>query len=288
MIFNLCSQKEEEAIKKKAQLLHEHEIASQRAQRLREVYHEKKIRQQVRENNQDLRTLESQLRTAYVSKALAAQIKDREALQLAEEIQRKQDCKAIEEARLTHLEEMRHKDEIERERKKQLHEDLTQQIVTAHKQHQKLYEDFLQEKYYLDEIAQKVKEELLDQAQKKIERKEKTKKEMDAFKAIKTELERIKKVETAEENQRIIEYIQKRDLKIEEDEKRQKDLEKNRKYLNEIMVVELSELAVSLKLLYFVGKCRKESVNVLLIRKAMPEAFEHHRVFKHCFGVVFE
>lgn len=218
---------------------------------MREIYHEKKMRQQVRENNQELRELESKLRTAYVSKALAAQKKEREAMMLAEKIQDKHERENLEKARLAHLEHLKKEQEIERERKKKHHKDLTEQIVSAHKQHQKLYEEFLREKYYLDEIAQRVKEELLEQAQKKVERKEKTKKEMDAFRVIKKELERIKEIETDEENQRIVEYCQKRDKKIEEDEKRQRELEKNREHLNEKMVAELSELMVSLRSFLF-------------------------------------
>lgn len=239
------------------------------------------MRQQVRENNQELRELESKLRTAYVSKALAAQKREKEALQLAEEIQRRQECKDLEAARVAHLEETRKKEEIERERKRKLHEDLTQQIVTAHQQHQKLYEDFLREKFYLDEIAQRVKEELLEQAQRKVERKEKTKREMDAFKAIKVELEKMKEIETAEENQRIIEYIQKRDRKIEDEERRRRELEKNRENLNEKMVAELSELEVSLKLFYFICEGHEEGVDVSAVGKALSEALEHQRLVQN-------
>lgn len=246
------------------------------------------MRQQVRENNQELRELESKLRTAYVSKALAAQKKEREAFELIERLQKKQECKELEEARLAHLEEVRQKCEDEKERKKQLHDDLTQQIVSAHQQHQKLYEEFLREKYYLDEIAQKVKEELLEQAQRKVERKEKTKKEMDAFKVIKKELERIKEIETAEENQRIIQYIQKRDEKIAKDEKRQRELEKNREHLNEKMVMELSELAVSSKAFYFVCKSHEKSVNMLAVGKALSKALEHQRLLLDRLRIVFK
>lgn len=248
-------QNQEEIERKNAHLLHEQEVAREEAGRVREIYHEKMMRQQVRENNQELRELESKLRTAYVSKALAVQKKEREALMLAEKLQDKHECEVLEKARLAHLDQMKKQQENDRERKKKLHEDLTEQIVSAHKKHQKLYEEFLREKYYLDEIAQKVKEELLEQSQKKVERKEQTKKEMEAFKIIKNELERVKEIETNEENQRIIEYCQNRDVKIEKEEERQRELEKNRKNLNEKMVAELSELMVSLEVLYFVSKC---------------------------------
>lgn len=218
------------------------------------MYHEKKMRQQVRENNQELRILESQLRTAYVTKALAAQKQEREALALAEKIQEKQENDILEKERLAHLEALRKQQEVDREKKKKLHEDLTEQIISAHQQHQKLYEEFLREKYYLDEIAKRIKEELLEQEQKKVDLMERTKKEMDAFRVIKREMQRVEQIETDEENQRILKYCQERDRKIQEEERRRNELETDRKNLNEKMVAELTELEVSSESFYFVGE----------------------------------
>lgn len=246
------------------------------------------MRQQVRENNQELRELESKLRTAYVSKALAAQKQEHEALAIAERMIEKQENEVLEKARLEHLEQVQKDFDADRERKKKLHEDLTKQIISAHQQHQKLYEEFLREKYYLDEIANRIKEELQEQAQKKIERKEATKKEMDAFKVIKKELERQQQIDTDEENQRIIEYCQLRDQKIAEEEKRAKELERNREHLNEKMVTELSELIVSLHVLYFVRESQQKCINVLAIRKTLTEALEQHRILFDGQAVVVE
>lgn len=240
--------------KRNAQLLLDQEMARQHTTKIREAYHEQKMRQQIRENNQELRILESQLRTAYVSKALANQRKEREAMILAEKIQQKYENEALEKARISHLEQLQKDLEKDRERKKKLHEDLTNQIISAHQKHQRLYEEFLREKYYLDEIAQRVKEELMELAQKKVEQMEKTKKEMQAQKIVKQELERVQQIETEEENLRILEYCQQRDKKIQEEEKRREELEVNRKNLNEKMVAELSELSVSLKVFYFICK----------------------------------
>jgi hypothetical protein len=240
---------QQEIERKNSELIREQQIAREHAAQVREQYHEQKMRQQVRENNQELRELESKLRTAYVSKALAAQKKEHEALALAEKIIEKQERDELEKARLDHLEQMQRDMEADRARKKKLHHDLTEQIISAHQEHQKLYEEFLREKYYLDEIAKRVSEELMEQAQKKIDQREKTKKEMDAFKVVKKEFERLQQIETAEENERIIEYCQQRDRKIEEEEKRRKELEKNREHLNEKMVAELSELIVGFYML---------------------------------------
>lgn len=269
---------------KNAQLLREQESSRLETARIREAYHEQKMRQQIRENNQELRILESQLRTAYVSKALAAQKKKHEAMQLAEKIILKQEHEELEKARMAHLEELKQKQETELKRKKKLHEDLTNQIISAHQQHQRLYEEFLREKYYLDEIAKRVTEELIEQTQKKVELREKTKKEMEAFKIEKQELERLQQIDTEEENQRIIKYCQERDRKIQLEEKRRQELEKNRKNLNEKMVAELSELSVSFfhsHIFNFVGESHQESVDMFTIRKALTKALKQQRFFQH-------
>lgn len=276
----------EEAERKNAHLLLEQEIARVEAEQAREIYHEKKMRQQIRENNQELRILESKLRTAYVSKALASQKKEHEALALAEKIQQKQENYELEMERLEHLEKIKKDQEADRERKKKLHEDLKNQIIAAHQQQQRLYEEFLREKYYLDEIAKRLKDELMEQAQQKIIRKEQTKKEMDAFKIIKQEFEKIQQIETAEENQRILDYCQQRDTKIQEEEKRRKELEMNRKNLNEKMVAELTELEVSLSILYFISEGGEKSVNMFAIGKARPKAFQQHRLLLHRLRVI--
>lgn len=281
-------QVQEDVERRNAQLLHDQEMAREHSTRVREAYHEQKMRQQIRENNQELRILESQLRTAYVSKALANQKKEREALNLAERIQQKQENDVLEKARLSHIEQLKKDYEADRERKKKLHEDLTNQIISAHQKHQRLYEEFLREKYYLDEIAQRIKEELIEQAQKKIELMETTKKEMHAQKIVKQEIERIQQVETEEENLRILEYCQQRDKKIQQEEKRREELEINRKNLNEKMVAELSELSVGLKLFNFISKRYQKGVNMLAVWKALAEAFKKHWLLENCWNIIVE
>lgn len=125
---------------------------------------------------------------------------------------------------------------------KKHHEELTEQIITAHKQHQKLYEEFLREKYYLDEIAKLVKLELAEETRKRQELKIKTRKEMEAFESIKQEMQRVHEIILSEENQRIREYCEERDRKIEEETKRRLELERNREILNQKMIDELQKL----------------------------------------------
>lgn len=52
----------------------------------RQEIRDEKLRQYVRENSHELKELESQLRAAYVNKTLAAQIAEREANQIEEQV----------------------------------------------------------------------------------------------------------------------------------------------------------------------------------------------------------
>lgn len=220
------------------------ESAQIEAQRAREVYNETKFRQQIRENSQELRELESKLRTAYVSKALAAQKQEKKALELAESIERRKELEQLEQSRLEHIQQLKADELARRERMRKHHEDLKEQIVSAHKEHQKLFEEFLREKFYLDEISKRVKEELMAESRKRLERKEQTRKEMEAFDTIKKEMQRLHDITLDEENQRILEYCEQRDKKIQADEQRRVELEENRQILNKKMADELQELEV--------------------------------------------
>jgi Trichohyalin-plectin-homology domain len=210
----------------------------------RNCYHEQKMRQQIRENNQELRELESKLRQAYVLKGLYVQKKEKEALLLAEKIEEKKENDLKEKERLAYLDEIKKNDQIMAEKKKKLREELMSQIISAHQKRTILFEEFLKEKAYLDEIARRVKQELIEEATKRVQARERTLKEMEWLKTTRQELERLQSIEIEEENRRIVEYCQQRDKKIEEDEKRQRELEQKRDSLNEKMVKELSELMV--------------------------------------------
>lgn len=215
-------------------------------EKMRRIFHEKKIRQQVRENNQELRELESKLRMAYVCKGLFAQKQEKEVLKATERLQVQEENKILEQQRLEHLAEMEKKAKDEREKRLKYRDVLRNQIITSHQQHQILYEQFLREKALLDEIVLRVKKELFENAEKKRKFKEELKRDMEASRVAKMEIERLMKIEIDEENQRIYEYCQQRDKKIEEEEKRRRELEKQRETLNSKMVQELKELEVSL------------------------------------------
>lgn len=257
-------------------------------------YNEEKRRQQIRESNQELRELESKLRTAYISKALAVQKAEKEALLLQQKLLVKQENQELEQQRLNDLDAIKKEREIIRQKKKELREDLERQIITAHQQNQLLYEEFLKEKYYLDEISKKIHQELLEQVQEKILQRERTKKEMEEFDKMKKVFEKHQKIEIEEENQRIREYCQERDRKFERDEKRRKELEKNREMLNEKMVAELSDLEVIfysqkfLKVVKSICKSGQETVHTESIWQTRSQKFQKQGIFFNRFLVIFE
>lgn len=237
---------EEERRRKDERLQLEQEIARDEMLKVRQRFHEEKMRQQVRETNQELRELESKLRMAYVLKGLSAQMKEKDALKTVEKLEKEEELKDFEEQRIKHIEDQKKKFQIEKEKKRKLGEELKNQIITAHQQHQILYEQFLKEKALLDEIVVRVQQELFLEAERKIKAKEQSKRDMEAFRIAKHEIERLRRIDVEEENKRIYEYCQERDKKIQEEERRRKELERQRDALNEAMVKELTELNVSL------------------------------------------
>lgn len=220
-------------------------IAKEESYKRRVQFNEEKMRQQVRENNQELRELETKLRIAYVSKALAAQKDEKKLLLLEEKIKEKQEHEVQEQSRLSHLEQIKQEKEDDKLRKQNLRKILRDQIISSHQRNQLLYEEFLREKFYLDEIVKRIQEEFLEQTQIKLQIKEQTKREMEQHQVNKKELEKLRKIKLIEENERILVYCQERDRKIQVEEKRLIELEKNRVNLNEKMVSELSDLIVS-------------------------------------------
>lgn len=243
---------EDEKLKRDEALQMEKDNAQkEEVERLRQIFHEQKMRQQVRENNQELRELESKLRLAYVLKGLSAQKKEKEILKVAEKLQLHEENKVFERERLKHIEEEAKRIQFEREKKRKLGVDLKNQIITAHQQHQVLYEQFLKEKALLDEIVICIQQELFEEAAKKNRVKEQSKRDIEAARVAKQEMERMLKIEMDEENQRIYEYCQQRDKKIEEEEERRRDLERHRETLNDKMVKELSDLNVSVFFINF-------------------------------------
>lgn len=206
---------------------------------------EEKLRQQLRESNQELRELESKLRAAYVAKGIAAQKAELEAKKLEEKIAAQREQEELEEQRLHNLEYIRQCQEEEWKQKRELRDVLHTQMEALQRQKQILYEDFLREKMYLDEVCKRLQEERFAEIQRKLEQQERTRKEMEYFKEAQAIWQERQKLAMAEENERIRQYLESREAEEQEQRERKVETARVREQLNEKMVSELQTEFVS-------------------------------------------
>lgn len=125
-------------------------------------YCDERMAQQIRENSQELRALESRIRSAYVTKALRAQLAERERDKLEEKLRLENEIQLMKQRQ--HQEE-----EIDREQRKQLREkqeklciELQKQMVEKRRRRKILYEEFLKEKIVIDEIIAQIQREQIE------------------------------------------------------------------------------------------------------------------------------
>lgn len=128
----------------------------------RRKFLDEKLRQQIRESNQELRELESKLKAAYVAKGLAAQLREREALVLQEKLNLQNEMIELEKARVTNENVWREEREKDAQKKRELQVALQEQIMNSRLKHQVIFEEFLKEKRYLDEIVKRIQDEQLE------------------------------------------------------------------------------------------------------------------------------
>ncbi|XP_058829103.1 meiosis-specific nuclear structural protein 1-like [Topomyia yanbarensis] len=229
---------EKEAARQK-QLVEEQELATQLLEANRRRINEEKFRQQLRDSSQELRELESKLRAAYVAKGLAAQKAELEAKKLEEMIDVKREQEELERLRLKNVDYIRQCQEEEFQRKQELRQVLQNQMETMHRQKLIKYEEFLQEKMYLDEICKRIQEEQFEEIQRKFELQKRTRKEMEYFAEAKAVWQERQKLALAEENERIRRYLENREMEQQELNRRKLQSAQSRERLNEKMVAKL-------------------------------------------------
>ncbi|XP_053697790.1 meiosis-specific nuclear structural protein 1-like [Sabethes cyaneus] len=233
--------REEEEIKaaRQQQLQEEEELALRIHEANRRRINEEKLRQQLRESNQDLRELESKLRAAYVAKGLAAQKAEQEARRIEERMAAQREQEELERLRLKNVDYIKQCQEDEWQRKQALRDVLHCQMQAVQQRKQILYEEFLQEKLYLDEVVKRIQEEQFEEIQRKMELQERTRKEMEYFQEAKSIWQERQKLALEEENERIRRYLESRDAEQEEQNRRKLQSAQSRERLNEKMVAEL-------------------------------------------------
>lgn len=126
------------------------------------LYCDERMAQQIRENSQELRELESRIRAAYVTKALKVQLAEREKQRLQEKIQIENDIQRMKQQLHDDLQrdcqqklELRFKQEKHRQ-------ELLEQIADKQFKRKMLYEEFLKEKIIIDEIMAQIQKEQME------------------------------------------------------------------------------------------------------------------------------
>ncbi|XP_063697301.1 meiosis-specific nuclear structural protein 1-like [Culicoides brevitarsis] len=250
-------------------------ISDELYERERQKFLDEKLRQQIRESNQELRELESQLKAAYVAKGLAAQLREREALALQEKLNLQNEMREMEKARISNEQFWQQERERDAEKKRELQKALHEQIINSRLKHQVIFEEFLKEKRYLDEIVKRIQDEQMEEIQRKMMRKERTKQEMDEFRKAKERFQEQQRIEMEEENQRIMKYCLEREAKLVEEAKIKEKQNQEREALNERMVSSLNQMIEEAdkreRLLQELYEIEKDEQEVLRFRKELEE-----------------
>ncbi len=217
-----------------------------------------------RENNLELRELESKLRIAYVNRARAAQLAEKRLKEAADLRDLQQEAEENDKT----LAQLRKEDE-EQERREILvkldyRRQLTDQLACQQEEKDRAYAEFLEEKRRVDEIVAKVKKEIREKRLETLAEKEFRRRATEEFLRIQEELARKEREKIAREDAKILEYVAIKEKRDNEWEERKKRLRESKsevvaKLAEEIRAQEQEELErEALMLELYQGRRREE------------------------------
>lgn len=125
-------------------------------------YLDTRMAEQIRENSQELRALETQIRSAYVSKALQAQLADKEKARLEQQLCQQNEIEQLDQKLSAEKERQRQQQEQAKVKQLKLRGYLQEQIVEKRRKRKLLYEEFLKEKRIIDEIMRQIQMEQIE------------------------------------------------------------------------------------------------------------------------------
>nr|CAI5864701.1 unnamed protein product [Callosobruchus analis] len=197
------------------------ELAAAKRERIKEL----RIRQQLRENDPELRDLERKLKAAYINKELAAQIEQKEAERLNERVKAKQTHHILKNAWLEENEKKKLIKLEEMNKKAQYKQELQDQMILREKAKRHQYEEFLIQKKLIDDIIQCIHDENEREAARKICKMKEIRFEMEGFKKAQELWKQKKRAELDEENRKIQEFLASKeaDVKKGQQEKAQRE-----------------------------------------------------------------
>lgn len=128
------------------------------------MYCDERMAQEIRDNSQELRELETRIRAAYVTKALKLQLAEREKERLLEKIRIENEVQRMKQQLHADAERDRQR-KMELRVKQQEHRmELLEQITDKQFKRKILYEEFLKEKIIIDEIMAQIEREQIEYA----------------------------------------------------------------------------------------------------------------------------
>ncbi|XP_010115627.1 PREDICTED: meiosis-specific nuclear structural protein 1, partial [Chlamydotis macqueenii] len=171
-----------------------------------ETLRDAKMRQQLRQNNLELRELEKKLQAAYINKERAAQIAEKEAVQ-----DENMKCEAELAQKMKEEYERLMKEEssaeLRRNKEKIMYQQaLENQLEEQERKKQAAYEEFLREKLIIDEIVRRIFEEDQMEKQLKLDKMREIQTYIEEFKKEKAIWTRRKQEEMEDENRKIMEF----------------------------------------------------------------------------------
>lgn len=125
-------------------------------------YLDTRMAEQIRENSQELRALETKIRSAYVSKALQAQLAEKEKLRLEQQLRQQNEIEQLDQSLSAEKERKRQQREQAKIEQLKLRGYLQEQIVEKRRKRKLLYEEFLKEKRIIDEIMRIIQMEQIE------------------------------------------------------------------------------------------------------------------------------
>ncbi|KAG2468520.1 MNS1 protein, partial [Polypterus senegalus] len=200
-------EKNEKEIKRK-QLERDELMAKEHIRIENEILKDEKIRQQARENSEEIRELELKLKCAYVFKERAEQMAKAKAIkceQLKHEAEMAKKMKCEFERETEKAKKQLEKKQFEEMMKYQ--EGLEVQLEEDEKKRQDQLEEFLKEKMMVDEIVRKIYAEDQEQRRKKLEKMKTAWQDIDDFAQQQAVWRRRELEKMEEENKRIIEFM---------------------------------------------------------------------------------
>lgn len=125
-------------------------------------YLDGRMAEQIRASSQELRALETKIRSAYVNKALRAQLAEKEKARLEQHLRQQNENEQLNQTLMAEKERKRQQKELARGEQMKLRGELQKQIVEKCRKRKLLYEEFLKEKLVIDEIIRKIQMEQIE------------------------------------------------------------------------------------------------------------------------------